>query len=282
MTTSAAARALERENETRGLAGDLFVDGALGSHTAWPHQLYTDAPDQTGTCCYIEPNAIETHLRACTDAQVTARFYVIGDAAVSAVFAAFKRVVADLRVVAMAWCEHCLEYIETVTADQAAQLGVWGIIVTSVQPHFDALCGGSGMYTRRLGVKRSSELNPLALLAAQGVFLALGSDVSATDFDPWVSVQSVVNHYTPGSAVSVQVAFAAATRDYKVGTLMPGTLASYAMWDTGALDVSAPHNAVQRWSTDPCPWVLALPRLGSTDVVPCCRRTMHWGAVIYG
>jgi predicted amidohydrolase YtcJ len=290
VTTPAQARALVDETGAHGLAGDLFVDGALGSHTAWLHEPYTDAPERVGTC-YLDPDAIVAHVRACTEAGVTAGFHVIGDAAVSAAVAAFERVVEDLGVVAVARCGHRLEHLEMVSADQAAKLGAWGVIA-SVQPNFDALWGGgNGMYARRLGVARGSELNPLALLASQGVPLALGSDAPVTDFGPWASVRAAVNHCTPGSAISARAAFAAATRggwraagvrDGKRGTLVPGAPASYAVWDAGALEVSAPRDAVQRWSTDPRSRVPALPRLGPDDALPRCRQTVHRGAVIYG
>jgi predicted amidohydrolase YtcJ len=289
VTTPAQARALVAETGARGLAGDLFVDGALGSHTAWLHHPYADAPDRVGTC-HQEPDAIHAHVRACTTAEVTAGFHVIGDAAVSAVVDAFERVVEDLGVVAVARCGHRLEHLEMVTADQAAKLGAWGVIA-SVQPNFDALWGGrNGMYARRLGAERGSELNPLALLASQGVPLALGSDAPVTGIDPWVSVRAAVNHHTPGSAVSVRAAFAAATRggwraggvrDGITGTLVPGAPASYAVWDAGALDVHAPSDAAQRWSTDARSRVPALPRLGPTDTLPRCRQTVHRGAVIH-
>jgi len=290
VTSPAQARALVDETGARGLAGDLFVDGALGSRTAWLHEPYADAPERSGTC-YLDPDAIVAHVRACTEAQVTAGFHVIGDAAVSAVVDALGRVVDDLGVVAVARCGHRLEHLEMVSAEQAAKLGAWGIIA-SVQPNFDALWGGgNGMYARRLGVTRGSELNPLALLASQGVPLALGSDAPVTDFEPWASVRAAVNHQTPGSAISARAAFAAATRggwraagvrDDKSGTLVPGAPASYAVWDTGALEVSAPRDAVQRWSTDPRSRVPALPRLGPDDALPRCRQTVHRGAVIYG
>ncbi len=290
VTTPAQARALMDETGARGLAGDLFVDGALGSRTAWLHEPYTDAPDRVGTC-YLDPDAVEAHVRACTEAQVTAGFHVIGDAAVSAVVAAFERVVTDLGVVAVARCGHRLEHVEMVTADQADKLGVWGVIA-SVQPNFDALWGGpDGMYAQRLGADRGSRLNPLALLASRGVPLALGSDAPVTGFDPWGSVRAAVNHHTPGSAVSARAAFAAATRggwraggvrDDNAGTLVPGAPASYAVWDAGDLDGQAPRDAVRRWSTDPRSRVPALPRLGPTDALPRCRRTVHRGAVIYG
>jgi predicted amidohydrolase YtcJ len=104
-------------------------------------------------------------------------------------------------------------------------------------------------------------------------------------------VRAAVNHHTPGSAVSARAAFAAATRggwrasgvrDGQMGTLVPGAPASYAVWDAGALDVHAPRDAVQRWSTDPRSRIPALPRLGPADALPRCRRTVHRGAVIYG
>ncbi|CQD17054.1 amidohydrolase [Mycobacterium europaeum] len=290
VSTPARARALIEETGARGLAGDLFVDGALGSRTAWLHEPYADAADRLGTC-YLDPDAIEAHVRACTEAEVTAGFHVIGDAAVSAVVTAFERVVARLGAVAVARCGHRLEHVEMVTEEQAAQLGRWGVIA-SVQPNFDALWGGTdGMYARRLGAPRGSRLNPLALLASQGVPLALGSDAPVTGLDPWASVRAAVNHRTPGSAISARAAFAAATRggwraagvqDGRTGTLVPGAPASYAVWDAGELDVHAPRDAVARWSTDPRARVPALPRLGPTDALPRCRRTVHRGAVIHG
>jgi predicted amidohydrolase YtcJ len=290
VSSPAQARALIAETGARGLAGDLFVDGALGSRTAWLHEPYADAPDRVGNC-YLDPDAIEAHVRACTEAEVTAGFHVIGDAAVSAAVAAFERVVADVGVAAVARCGHRLEHVEMVTGDQAAKLGAWGVIA-SVQPNFDALWGGAdGMYAKRLGRERGGRLNPLALLASQGVPLALGSDAPVTGLDPWASVRAAVDHRTPGSGVSPRAAFTAATRggwraagvrDEAAGSLVPGASASYAVWDVGALEVGAPRDGVQRWSTDPRSRVPALPRLGPGDPLPRCRRTVHRGAVIHG
>jgi predicted amidohydrolase YtcJ len=293
VTSPAQARAVVEDTGAAGLAGDLFVDGALGSRTAWLHQPYTDAADRVGTC-YLDPEVITAHVRACTEAGVTAGFHVIGDAAVSAVVAAYERVVEDLGVAAVARCGHRLEHLEMVTADQAAKLGAWGVMA-SMQPNFDALWGGhDGMYARRLGVARAGVLNPFALLASQGVALAFGSDAPVTGLDPWATVRAAANHRTPGSSVSVRAAFAAATRggwrvggvgDGLAGTLVPGAPASYAVWDVSdpnELEASAPSDAVRRWSTDPRSRVPALPRLGPTDPLPRCRQTVHHGAVIHG
>ncbi|BDE14423.1 hypothetical protein Mkiyose1665_49770 [Mycobacterium kiyosense] len=291
VSTAAQARARIAETGARGLAGDLFVDGALGSRTAWLHEPYADAPGCTGTC-HLDPDAVEAHLRACSEAEITAGFHVIGDAAVSAVVDALDRVVADLGVAAVARCGHRLEHLEMVTADQAAKLGSWGIIA-SVQPNFDARWGGrDGMYAQRLGAERASRLNPLALLASQGVPLALGSDAPVTGFEPWASVRAAVRHRTPGSGISPRAAFAAATRggwracgvrDGVTGTLVPGAPASYAVWDeVGPLAGGAQRADVQRWSTDPRSRVPALPRLDDADALPRCRQTVHRGVVIHG
>lgn len=290
VTSAAQAHAVLHDTGAAGLAGDLFVDGAVGSRSAWLHEPYTDAPARAGTC-YLDPDAITAHVRACTEAGTTAGFHVIGDAAVSAVVAGFERVVEELGVAAVARCGHRLEHLEMVTADQAAKLGAWGVMA-SMQPNFDALWGGrDGMYARRLGVDRAEMLNPFALLASQGVALAFGSDAPVTGLDPWATVRAAANHHTPGSSVSVRAAFAAATRggwraggagDGLMGTLVPGAPASYAVWDVDALDVGTPSDAVRRWSTDPRSRVPPLPRLGPTDTLPRCRQTVHRGAVIYG
>ncbi|WP_082969616.1 amidohydrolase [Mycobacterium kyorinense] len=290
VTSAARARELLAETGAHGLAGDLFVDGSLGSHTAWLHRPYTDAPHCIGDC-HLEPDAVAAHVRACTQAGVTAGFHVIGDAAVTAAVDAFEQAVDELGVVAVARCGHRLEHLEMVTAEQAAKLGAWGVIA-SMQPNFDALWGGDqNMYARRLGVERARQLNPFALLASQGVPLAFGSDAPVTGLDPWASVRAAAQHHNPDSAVSVRAAFAAATRggwraagvrDGLTGTMTPGAPASYAVWDAGELEVSAPSNAVQRWSTDPRSRVAALPRLSHTEALPRCRQTVHRGAVIYG
>ena len=293
VTSAAQARALIEDTGAAGLAGDLFVDGALGSRTAWLHEPYTDAADRVGTC-YLDSEVITAHVRACTEAGVTAGFHVIGDAAVAAVVGAYECVVEELGVAAVARCGHRLEHLEMVTADQAAKLGAWGVMA-SMQPNFDALWGGhDGMYARRLGVARAGVLNPFALLASQGVALAFGSDAPVTGLDPWATVRAAANHHTPGSSVSVRAAFAAATRggwraggvgDGLAGSLVPGAPASYAVWDVSdlsALEASAPSDAIRRWSTDPRSRVPALPRLGPTDPLPRCRQTVHRGAVIHG
>lgn len=292
VTSAAQARELMSVTQARGLAGDLFVDGALGSRTAWLHEPYADVADgcpaPTGNA-YLDVDEVTAHLVACTEAGITAGFHVIGDAAVTAVTAALQSVVDRFGVAAVARCGHRLEHLEMVSEEQARKLGSWGVIA-SMQPNFDALWGGeSGMYAQRLGARRAGGLNRFALLASQGVPLAFGSDSPVTGMNPWATVRAATTHRTPGSAISARAAFAAATRgawraggvrDGLMGTLVPGAPATYAVWEADGFDVSAPADAVQRWSTDPRSRVPVLPRLDGG--YPECRQTVHRGAVIHG
>ncbi|MDQ2588896.1 amidohydrolase [Saccharothrix yanglingensis] len=270
----------------RGLAGDLFVDGALGSRTAALRSPYADA-DTTGAL-YLDADAIAEHLVACTRAGVQGGFHVIGDAAVAAVVDGFAKAAAVVGTPALAARHHRLEHLEMVTAEQAAALASHGA-VASVQPLFDHAWGGpDGMYAQRLGVERGTALNPFSRLAAAGMILALGSDAPVTPVDPWAAVKAAVHHRTEGHGISPRAAFNAHTRggwraagvdDGVTGTLQPGAPATYAVWDAADLEVAAPDSRVQRWSTDPRSRVPALPALDGP--APVCLRTVLRGRTIF-
>ncbi|WP_226438054.1 MULTISPECIES: amidohydrolase [Rhodococcus] len=272
-----------------GLGGDLFVDGAFGSHTAALHTPYRDRPDCHGRL-YLDAATIRAHLAACTSARIQAGFHVIGEAATAAVVDAIAAVAADAGGPAVAACGHRLEHAESVTAEQARILARYGVI-TSMQPMFDARWGGDdGMYAVRLGADRAAALNDFAAIAATGTSLAFGSDAPVTAPRPWPMLRAAVHHRTPGSGISPRAAFAAATRgawraggvrDGAAGTLDPGAPASYALWETGDLVISAPQDTVQRWSTDPRSRVSPLPDLSAGTDDPVLVRSVHRGRVVY-
>ncbi|MFC4003371.1 amidohydrolase [Prauserella oleivorans] len=273
----------------RGLAGDLFVDGALGSHTAALHEPYADRPDSTGVR-YLTADAIAEHLIACTEAGLQAGFHVIGDAAVAEVVTGFTRAEKTVGRRALATGKHRLEHVEMVDAEQARALAAYGV-AASMQPLFDAAWGGGdGMYATRLGADRAAGLNPFAMLASEGVVLAFGSDAPVTPLAPWESVRAAVHHRTPGSGISARAAFNAHTRgghraagvnDGVTGSLVPGAPAHYAIWESGDLVVATPDTRVQRWSTDPRSQVPGLPPLDPGTPLPRCLRTVRAGEVIY-
>ncbi|WP_109530571.1 MULTISPECIES: amidohydrolase [Nocardia] len=286
--TAEQARELIADLGAHGLAGDLFVDGSLGSHTAWLREPYAD--HATSGLGYLDADAIEAHVRACTEAGIQAGFHVIGDGAMAAVVAGFERVVDALGGPAVAARGHRLEHTEMLDAEQIAKLAAWGVIA-SVQPGFDAAWGGeAGMYAARLGAERAAAMNPFAAMAAAGIALAIGSDAPVTALNPWAAVRAAVNHRTAGNGISPRAAFSAATRgawraggvrDGLAGTLVPGAPASYAIWEADELVVAAAADSVQRWSTDPRSRVPGLPPLDADVPLPRCLRTVHRGATIH-
>ncbi|MFC9165416.1 amidohydrolase [Streptomyces fungicidicus] len=269
-----------------GAAGDLFADGALGSHTACLHEPYADA-GHTGTA-HLDAAAVAAHVVACTEAGLQAGFHAIGDAAVSAVVDGVRAAAEKIGLARVRAARHRVEHAEMVTAETVAAFAELGL-TASVQPAFDALWGGEdGMYARRLGAERARTLNPFAALLRAGVPLAFGSDSPVTPLDPWGTVRAAAFHRTPEHRVSVRAAFTAHTRGGwratgrdDAGVLVPGAPADYAVWRTGELVVQAPDDRVARWSTDPRSGTPGLPDLAPGRDLPVCLRTVVGGRTVF-
>ncbi|WP_435284255.1 amidohydrolase [Streptomyces koelreuteriae] len=275
-----------RELGAVGAAGDLFVDGALGSHTACLHQPYADA-GHTGNA-YLDADAVCAHVIACTEAGLQAGFHAIGDAAVDAVVEGVRTAAEKLGLARVRAARHRVEHAEMLTPDAIAAFAELGL-TASVQPAFDALWGGEdGMYAQRLGAGRARALNPFAALLRAGVPLAFGSDSPVTPLDPWGTVRAAAFHRTPEHRVSVRAAFTAHTRGGwravgrdDAGVLVPGAPADYAVWHTGELVVQAPDDRVARWSTDPRSGTPGLPDLTPGRDLPVCLRTVVGGRTVF-
>ncbi|SCD90423.1 hypothetical protein GA0115245_12272 [Streptomyces sp. di188] len=275
-----------RELGALGAAGDLFADGALGSHTACLHDPYADAA-HTGTA-HLDAEAVAAHVVACTEAGLQAGFHAIGDAAVSTVVDGVRAAAEKLGLARVRAARHRVEHAEMVTPETIAAFAELGL-TASVQPAFDALWGGEdGMYARRLGAERARTLNPFAALLKAGVPLAFGSDSPVTPLDPWGTVRAAAFHRTPEHRVSVRAAFTAHTRGGwratgrdDAGVLVPGAPADYAVWRTGELVVQAPDDRVARWSTDPRSGTPGLPDLTPGRDLPVCLRTVVGGRTVF-
>lgn len=275
-----------RELGAVGAAGDLFVDGSLGSHTACLHHPYADA-GHTGAA-YLDADEIAEHVVACTEAGLQAGFHAIGDAAVAAVAEGMRAAAEKTGLARVRAARHRVEHAEMLTGETVATFAFLGL-TASVQPAFDALWGGGdGMYAERLGVERARTLNPFAALLRAGVPLALGSDSPVTPLDPWGTVRAAAFHRTPEHRVSVRAAFTAHTRGGwravgrdDAGMLVPGAPADYAVWRTGELVVQTPDDRVARWSTDPRSGTPGLPDLTPGTALPVCLRTVVRGRTVH-
>jgi predicted amidohydrolase YtcJ len=241
-----------RDLGARGAAGDLFVDGSLGSHTACLSEPYADDP--THGAMYADLDDLRRHITACTVAGLQAGFHAIGDSALNHVVMAFAQSADELGSSTLRRMRHRIEHAEMLRPDQIATMSALGV-VASVQPAFDACWGGeTGMYAERLGRDRALAMNPFAAMVGAGVTLAFGADSPVTPIDPWGGVRAAVQHRTPASALSARDAFAAHTRggwqaigDDVTGELVPGAAATFAVWDVpsgltddGLPDLSGP------------------------------------------
>ena len=187
----------------RGAAGDLFVDGALGSRTALLREPYADDPASTGNR-YLDVDTVTDHLVACTEAGVQAGFHAIGDAAMDIVVEALQRTEQQCGQDAVRAARHRIEHVSMASATHAAAMAHAGVIA-SVQPSFDAQWGApTGAYAARLGAQRAAGLHDFAGLVRAGVSIAFGSDSPVTPIEPWDWVRAAVWHHNPDARLSAR------------------------------------------------------------------------------
>jgi predicted amidohydrolase YtcJ len=244
-----------------GAAGDLCVDGAIGSRTAALVSSYADHP--TSGFLYLDTEEVAAHVVACTEAGIQAGFHVIGDRAVAAVVEGLERAAEITGVDDLRAARHRLEHLEMVTSEQLERLAALGV-VASVQPAFDAWWGGEdGLYETRLGA-RAHRMNPLAPMRAAGMVLAFGSDTPVTPFDPWGAVRAARTTHRP---------------EHRLGFLDAVTAHTESGWtacrrDGGRLAAGAPaHLAVweARGAEEP----------GTDEPAPGCALTVVGGSVVH-
>lgn len=243
----AQARELADRHGVRGLAGDLNIDGSIGSRTASLRAPYADGHgpldglDQPHCGnAYLTVEQVRDHVAACSLAGIQAGFHVIGDAGADTVVEGMRAAAALIGTARVVAARHRLEHLEMVDAAGIRALVELGV-TASVQPAFDALWGGSdGMYAARLGRDRVTGMNPFATMAAAGMSLAFGSDTPVTPLAPWEAVRAAVNHHEPAQRISAETAFLAHTRGgWRVagiddgGFLGVGQPATLAVWSLG-------------------------------------------------
>jgi predicted amidohydrolase YtcJ len=266
------------ETGLHGFAGDLCVDGAVGSRTACMHTAYADS--DTSGHLYLDRDQITEHVVHCTERGLQAGFHVIGDQAMAETVAGFEQAADKVGVEAMVRARHRLEHVEMPTPEGVATVARLGV-VASVQPAFDAAWGGPDeLYERRLGVDRARPMNPFGSMHRAGVVLAFGSDSPITPIDPWAGVRAATLHHAEDERLTARAAFSAHTRgghrargDDEGGVLVPGARASYAVWDVRGNQLASPAGF-----SGPSP---ALPDLHPDLPLPACLHTVVDGVPVY-
>ncbi|WP_426297612.1 amidohydrolase [Arthrobacter sp. R-11] len=270
-----------------GLAGDLNIDGSIGSRTAALTEPYADSPVHRGTL-YLSVDEAARHLAACSLLGLQAGFHVIGDAGLAGALEALDIAAAEVGEQRIRAAGHRFEHVEMADAGAIARLAKHSVTV-SAQPAFDAEWGApGGMYEQRLG-SRSKTMNPFASFYSAGVPLAFGSDSPVTPLRPWSSVRACLEHSNPAERISARAAFlghtragwrASKQRNPLLGQLVPGAPASFAVWGVEELMVQVADSRVQSWSTDPRARTPLLPAL-DTGSDPVCLQTVREGRELF-
>jgi len=270
-----------------GLAGDLNIDGSIGSRTAALREDYTDAPGERGNL-YLSVAEAAAHLAACSLLGIQAGFHVIGDAGLDTALDALDLAAAEVGEQRVRAAGHRFEHVELADAVAISRLARYSVSV-SAQPVFDALWGGGDrLYQQRLGSRRLG-MNAFGSLYAAGVPICFGSDSPVTPLRPWSSVRACLQHTNPAEQISARAAFLGHTRagwraarypNPMAGQLVPGAPASFAVWEVEELMVQVADGRVQSWSTDPRARTPLLPAL-DTGSDPACLLTVRDGQELY-
>lgn len=278
-----------------GIAGDVCVDGSLGSRTAALRLPYADVlPGPGGAVStgnlFLSGEEIAAHLAACSAAGTQGGFHVIGDRAMDEVVRGLELAAAEHGPAALRSGHHRLEHALFVDASALAALLQYGVAL-SVQPAFDSTFGGShGMYAARLGVARAANLSPFADLAGAGVPLAFGSDSPVTPLDPWQGVRATLTHEDTTQRISARSAFRAHTRggwrlaglDHTgAGELRVGAPAHLAVWRAEQLAVQSAQGRLSQWNPEARAGQPLLPDLSADAAEPECLHTMRDGVVLH-
>lgn len=219
----------------------MFLDGALGSRTAWMHDAYEDS-----TSCGVQVMAADEFQAAVARAAahgLASTVHAIGDAAVDLAF----RVLAD-PAVAVAAMPHRIEHVQCLPAG----LSIEPRVICSVQPSHlmtdwraaDVHWGG-----------RAARTYAFRTLLDAGATLAFGSDAPVESADPRHGLYAAMARsdlagqpaggWHQAQALSPEEAFAgyilgparAAGATGPVG-LAPGALADFVAWQQDPLGIS--------------------------------------------
>ncbi len=233
-----------------GLKG--FVDGSLGSTTAWFYEPYDDAPGTSGLVV-SDTAQLERWIAAGDSAGLQVVIHAIGDRANDWLLEAFRRAreangARDRRF--------RIEHAQHLTREAIRRIAADGVI-PSMQP-YHAIDDGRWA-EKRIGPERIKTTYPFRSLLDAGARLAFGSDWTVAPIDPHAGLFAAVTRRTldganpegwvPGEKIGVAEAMTAYTADAAyaahldavLGTLSPGKYADLAVLsdDIFAIDPAA-------------------------------------------
>lgn len=226
-----------RGRRMRVVGVKAFLDGALGSRTAWLLEPYENDPAHRGIQTLPAAAAREVAQRAAAHG-LPSFLHAIGDAAVRSALDAVRGVLRENG----APLRHRVEHAQMVHDDDIPRFAEQGV-VASVQPIH--MAEDAPLVHAHWG-SRSREAFPLRRLLDSGAVVAFGSDGPIETFDVLAGIAAAVERsgrdgtlLHPEEAVTVQEALAAYTAgaayaagvEDEMGAVTPGRLANLTVLD---------------------------------------------------
>jgi len=217
-----------------------FVDGSLGSTTAWFYDVYDDEPETAGLMT-TDTTELASWIRSSDESEMHVIVHAIGDKANDWLLDVYEDVIGDhgprdrrFRI------EHA-QHLSPGALGRFAELGV----IASMQPYHAADDGRWAQ--KRIGPERIKTTYAFRSLLDAGATVAFGSDWTVAPLDPVEGIDAAVtrrtldganpNGWIPQERISLEeslIAYtsAAARAGYmeaRVGTIEPGKLADLAV-----------------------------------------------------
>lgn len=228
-----------------GLKG--FVDGSLGSTTAWFHDPYTDAPGTSGLTM-VEPQVLQRRIAAADAQKLHIAVHAIGDRANDWLLDAFENIEANDRLRDRRFR---IEHAQHLTATAIKRFKPLNVIA-SMQP-YHAIDDGRWA-GKRIGPQRLKGTYAFRSLLDAGAHLTFGSDWPVAPIDPLIGIYAATTRRTiddanpggwqPQEKITVEQALRAYTsenayagfQESVVGTIAPGYLADFVVLSRNLLE----------------------------------------------
>lgn len=258
--------------DATGCGGDLFIDGSLGSKTAFLNDQYSDGGHGVQ---YISLDDATNHILSNYRVGLPSSFHVIGDAAIDVATQAFSSAKKVLGNKEFSKLQNRLEHAEFLSAENISKLTAMKVTF-SMQPKFSSTWAGiGGMYESRIG-EDWRKLNPFSDILKSGGRLLFGSDSPVTDINPWSTINAAMNMHNERFSITQKAAFRSSTKNF--GQLNVGDVANLAIWDVEHWSESHPSDERHRWSSDARSFPTEFP---DSSRPPKCLMTIVDGNILY-
>lgn len=168
----------------------LYMDGALGSQTAWMHSAYEGRPDNFGMST-LTGDELEMYFEKTHMSGIGLAIHAIGDRANSEVLAFFAKKYAVSKKLGL---KHRIEHVQLLRRNDISKFNRYNISA-SVQPVH--IISDRDMADEHWG-KRSEYAYPLGMLLQAGARLGFGSDCPIENPNPMLGIYAAVCRKRPG------------------------------------------------------------------------------------